>query len=151
MKHVADWKEMAVRARKSRPGRLSQEAFAVSLDLSPSEVRRWEQGLRAPTASQAILLGKVTGAPDCWFWWELAGLPKREILRALARRSSSGSGGIEEKRYSEEARVELHAALDAILEHARSDIAERFIAELEKFAGRYGESPASGRRAPDGP
>jgi plasmid maintenance system antidote protein VapI len=145
MKKVSVWQEKAVRARKNRPESLNQEAFARMLGLSTSEVRRWEQGTRAPTEGQAILLGKVTGPPDCWFWWELAGLSRREIERALVKPASSGAEERTTARYSEDATMALHQALDIILDNAPSTVVEKVSAMLDKFAGQHGDPPKSPR------
>jgi len=44
------------------------------------------------------------------------------------------------RRYREEKIVEAHTALDLILDRARSDIVEKVLADLDRFAGRFGES-----------
>jgi len=62
---------------------LSQEGLARQLGLSVSEVRRWDQGLRPPSPSRALALGKLAGSPDCWVFWELAGVSRDDVQQML--------------------------------------------------------------------
>jgi phage repressor protein C with HTH and peptisase S24 domain len=66
--------------------RVSQGDLARSLDCSAMTVSRWENGQLAPTAHYYIELGKLAGKPDCWFYWEKAGLQSSDVLRVLPER-----------------------------------------------------------------
>lgn len=46
-------------------------------------VSRWERGINEPSSSVYVELGKITGAPECWYFWGLAGLTRSDIDKAL--------------------------------------------------------------------
>lgn len=50
---------------------------------------RWERGINPPTASIYIELGKLAGSPECWFFWEQAGLSKADIAAVQPKRRST--------------------------------------------------------------
>ncbi len=109
------------------------------LSVSTSEVRRWEQGRRGPTAAQAIALGKLAGPPDCWFWWGLFGLTPGDVGgKDPVRRTGIESRG-SRRRIAEETRAQLMTALDTILERAPSAVIEEIARILTDRAGKYGE------------
>ncbi len=63
---------------------LSQTELARKLDVSAMAVSRWERGVNEPPANCYIVLGKLcANGNDCWFFWERAGLSKRDVKRAL--------------------------------------------------------------------
>jgi transcriptional regulator with XRE-family HTH domain len=62
---------------------ISQGELARLLDCSAMTVSRWENGQLAPTAHYYIVLGKLAGRPDCWFYWEKAGLQSSDVARVL--------------------------------------------------------------------
>ncbi len=129
------WAE-AVRRLRERMG-LSQEHFARNLGLSISEVRRWDQGSRPPGPSRAILLGRMAGSPDCWIFWELAGLSKSDVVRAVEELPGTAvrrRGG----RYSAETLEAAYSALSILLERAPDAVIDQVIAWLTDRAGRYG-------------
>ena len=119
---------------------LSQEGFAKTLGLSVSEVRRWDQGLRPPGPSRAILLGRMAGSPDCWLFWELAGLTKSDVMRAVEELPGTAvrrRGG----RYSQESLEAAYTALSMILERAPDAVVEQVIHWLSERAARYAQRP----------
>lgn len=127
----------AVRRLRERLG-LSQEGLARRLNLSVSEVRRWDQGIRPPGASRAIALGKLAGHPDCWVFWQVAGIEKEDVMRALGgpqraitRRKS--------RRWSEEAQEAAFSALELIFDRAPSTVIEQTVDWLITRGGKYGE------------
>lgn len=61
---------------------MSQNDLAKSLNVTVSAVSHWETGRKQPDAASCIALGKLSGFPDCWFWWERAGLTEDELLAA---------------------------------------------------------------------
>ena len=116
---------------------VSQEGLARRLALSVSEVRRWDQGSRAPGAARAILLGRMAGPPDCWLFWELAGLTRSDVLRAagdLAGTAVRGKG-----HYKQETLEAAYSALGILLERAPDTMIEQVIRWLTERAGRYGD------------
>jgi DNA-binding transcriptional regulator YiaG len=76
--------EWATRTEKLRERlNLTQTEFARLLDVSAMAISRWERGINEPPAEAYIQLGKMAGSPDCWFFWERAGLSKSDVKRAL--------------------------------------------------------------------
>ncbi len=66
---------------------LSQTGFAELLRVSAMAVSRWERGINEPPGEAYITLGKLAGAPDCWYFWERTGLKKSDLEKALRRNS----------------------------------------------------------------
>lgn len=62
---------------------LSQAELARKLNVSAMAVSRWERAVNEPPADAYIKLGKLAGNPDCWFFWQCAGLGKDDLRRAL--------------------------------------------------------------------
>ena len=67
---------------------LSQTVFAELLRVSAMAVSRWERGINEPPGEAYIVLGKLAGSPDCWYFWERTGLKKSDLKRALRRNTS---------------------------------------------------------------
>lgn len=126
----------AVRRLRERLG-LSQEGLARRLGLSVSEVRRWDQGVRPPGASRAIALGTLAGHPDCWVFWQLAGIAREDVVRALG-----GAGQViarrKSRRWSLEAQEAAFSALELIFERAPSTVIEQTVDFLVTRGGKYG-------------
>ena len=120
---------------------LSQEGLARQLGLSVSEVRRWDQGLRPPGAARALALGKLAGPPDCWVFWELAGISKQDVLRAVGGNAAEAPGRRRRrsKRWSYEAQEAAFSALELIFERAPSAVIEQAVDFLVTRGGKYGE------------
>ncbi|MEO8724792.1 MAG: helix-turn-helix domain-containing protein [Acidobacteriaceae bacterium] len=62
---------------------IGQAGLARLLNVSPMAVSRWERGVNQPTASIYIMLGKLAGPPQCWYFWQRAGLTREDLLNAL--------------------------------------------------------------------
>jgi DNA-binding transcriptional regulator YiaG len=62
---------------------LSQTEFANRLGVSAMAVSRWERGINEPPAKCYVMLGKMAGPEDCWFYWERIGFNKREVARMM--------------------------------------------------------------------
>jgi len=65
---------------------IPQGELARLLNCSAMTVSRWENGQLEPTAHYYIELGKLAGKPDCWFYWEKAGLQSSDVVRVLPER-----------------------------------------------------------------
>lgn len=63
---------------------ISQAGLARRLKVSPMAVSRWERGINEPNSSIYIELGKMAGSPECWFFWQMAGLTRADVDEALA-------------------------------------------------------------------
>jgi len=63
---------------------LSQAQLAERIGVSPRLVPDWEQGRKEPGMGSYIEIGKVAGPPECWFFFERAGLSKSDIYRFIA-------------------------------------------------------------------
>jgi hypothetical protein len=44
-------------------------------------VSRWERGINEPPAKCYVMLGKIAGPDECWFYWERIGLTKRDVAK----------------------------------------------------------------------
>jgi transcriptional regulator with XRE-family HTH domain len=117
---------------------LSQEGLARRLELSVSEVRRWDQGLRPPAANRAIALGKLAGPPDCWVFWELAGISREDVARAIGG-TAAALPRKRTGRLSEEIQEAAFSGLELIFERAPSTVIEQTVNLLVTRAGKYGE------------
>ena len=62
---------------------LSQTGLAQRLEVSAMAVSRWERGVNEPPTSCYIRLGKMAGPPECWYFWQRAGLSKQDLVAAL--------------------------------------------------------------------
>jgi len=69
----------AVIALRKRLG-LSQALLGKALKCSAMAVSRIERGSKL-TADLCIQLGNIAGDPECWFFWERAGLRSSDVLR----------------------------------------------------------------------
>ena len=65
--------------------KLSQTGFAEVLQVSAMAVSRWERGINEPPGQVYVALGKLAGSPDCWYFWERAGLKRSDLEKALKR------------------------------------------------------------------
>jgi transcriptional regulator with XRE-family HTH domain len=82
--------EWANRIEKLREKlQLNQAGLARLLHVSPMAVSRWERAINEPEAGFYIQMGTLAGEPDCWYFWQRAGLPSTDLMRSL--RKSSGS------------------------------------------------------------
>jgi transcriptional regulator with XRE-family HTH domain len=78
--------EWAVQIEKLRERlRLNQAGLARLLNVSPMAVSRWERAVNEPEASFYIHMGTLSGDPDCWYFWQRAGLPASDLKRALRK------------------------------------------------------------------
>src|SRR5579862_4105021 len=62
---------------------MSQSEMAKLLNASAMSVSRWERGAQEPPANIYILLGNLTGDPECWYFWGRAGLHSDDLMRVL--------------------------------------------------------------------
>ncbi|HVH88702.1 MAG TPA: S24 family peptidase, partial [Terriglobales bacterium] len=77
--------------------------LARLLNVSPMAVSRWERAVNEPEAAYYIHMGTLSGDPDCWYFWQRAGLPASDIKRALRKSKASKSA---------------HTAVDELESHA---------------------------------
>jgi SOS-response transcriptional repressor LexA len=78
---VSDWASQVEKLRR-RLG-LTQAGLGHELQYSAMAVSRWERGLQEPPADCYIKLGDLAGNPDCWYFWERAGLKSSKVLSVL--------------------------------------------------------------------
>jgi SOS-response transcriptional repressor LexA len=64
---------------------LSQTAFGQKLHSSAMAVSRWERGAQEPLSGSYIELGNLAGDPDCWYFWERAGLRSEDLMLAIPK------------------------------------------------------------------
>ena len=82
---------------------LNQAGLARLLNVSPMAVSRWERAVNEPEAAYYIHMGTLSGDPDCWYFWQRAGLPASDIKRALRKSKATRAA---------------HTASDKLEEHA---------------------------------
>jgi phage repressor protein C with HTH and peptisase S24 domain len=68
---------------------LNQAGLARLLNVSPMAVSRWERAVNEPEAAYYIHMGTLAGDPDCWYFWQRAGLPASDLKRALRKSRTS--------------------------------------------------------------
>lgn len=72
--------EWAVRLERMRERLgLSQAALARRLHVSAMATSRWERGVNQPPAEILIQLGKMAKGATRWYFWQLAGLKRRDL------------------------------------------------------------------------
>lgn len=76
-----DWAEHIINLRQRL--KLSQSGLGRLLDSSAMAVSRWERAIQEPPANVYIQLGNITGDPECWYFWERAGLQSDDLMRVL--------------------------------------------------------------------
>jgi SOS-response transcriptional repressor LexA len=76
-----EWANRLERLRKAL--NLSGAAFAQRLGTTSMSISRWERGLVEPPAEAYLVAGKLAGDPDCWFFWEMAGLTRTDIATVV--------------------------------------------------------------------
>ena len=74
---------------------LNQAGLARLLNVSPMAVSRWERAVNEPEAAYYIHMGTLAGDPDCWYFWQRAGLPASDLKRALRKTRAHRSGQTE--------------------------------------------------------
>jgi SOS-response transcriptional repressor LexA len=78
---IPAWAERIEKLRKHL--NLSQAGLGQQLQYSAMTISRWERGLQEPIANCYIKLGDLAGNPECWYFWECAGLKSSDVIRAL--------------------------------------------------------------------
>ena len=63
--------------------RLNQSAFARKLQTSPMAVSRWERGIQEPLSHSYIAIGNLAGDPQCWYFWQRAGLHREALIKVI--------------------------------------------------------------------
>ncbi len=77
--------DAATRIRKLR-GSLTQAKFAELLHVAQPMVSAWEAGRELPSSADLwIKFGEFAGYPDCYWFWERAGLNRQKLLAATER------------------------------------------------------------------
>jgi hypothetical protein len=57
-------------------------------------VSRWERAVNEPEAAYYIHMGTLAGDPDCWYFWQRAGLPAIDLKRALRKSRATKSAQV---------------------------------------------------------
>jgi len=78
-------KEAAKRIRSLR-GSLTQVEFAKFLHVAQPMVSAWEAGRELPASADLwIKFGEIAGWPDCFWFWQRAGLVPKTLLAAVQK------------------------------------------------------------------
>src|ERR1700719_4356335 len=80
---IPEWAEQIEKLRRRL--NLSQSRLGQQLQYSAMAISRWERGLQEPPADSYIKLGDLAGNPDCWYFWERAGLKSSNVIRVLPK------------------------------------------------------------------
>jgi SOS-response transcriptional repressor LexA len=101
---------------------LSQSEFGSRLHYSAMAVSRWETGKQEPTSRCFIQMGSMAGQPECWLFWNRAGLKSSDLrhmfpgARVMARMTKftdleivQAGSGMKRKRPKGAPRVQLVA------------------------------------------
>ena len=77
-------KDLEAAARiKALRGSLTQAGFAELLHVAQPMVSAWEAGRELPSSADLwIKFGELAGYPDCYWFWERAGLNRQKLLTA---------------------------------------------------------------------
>ncbi len=75
---------LKIEAARHRLG-WSQSQLAQRCGTSAMAVSRWERGENEPPGPAYAVLGKLVGDPDCWYFWERAGVSRSDVLQVLPR------------------------------------------------------------------
>jgi SOS-response transcriptional repressor LexA len=63
--------------------RLNQTDFGHKVESSAMAVSRWERGAQEPPSHSYIKIGNLAGDPQCWYFWEFAGLRSQDIMSVM--------------------------------------------------------------------
>jgi len=85
-----EWADRIERLREKL--QLNQAALARLLHVSPMAVSRWERAVNEPEAGYYIQMGTMAGEPDCWYFWQRAGLPSSDLMRSLRKTGGAKTG-----------------------------------------------------------
>jgi len=85
-----EWADRIERLREKL--QLNQAALARLLHVSPMAVSRWERAVNEPEAGYYIQMGTLAGEPDCWYFWQRAGLPSTDLMRSLRKLGGARTG-----------------------------------------------------------
>lgn len=80
---IPEWAERVEQLRHKL--NLSQSVLGQQLQYSAMAISRWERGIQEPPADCYIKLGELAGNPECWFFWERAGLKSSNVMRVLPK------------------------------------------------------------------
>jgi len=76
-----DWQREVKGLRESL--HLSQAEFARTLGITQVVISHWEKGKKEPSNERYIQMAKMTPLPDCWFFFEKAGLSRSDVYRLM--------------------------------------------------------------------
>jgi transcriptional regulator with XRE-family HTH domain len=111
--------ELSVKIRGLRRRlKLTQAGLAEQVGVSQVAVSRWESGQDEPSAAAYSQLARISGPPDCWFFWEKIGIRMSDIYRALP--------DLEESRYKPpELTIEVLPARGALKQEGELKLKKR--------------------------
>src|SRR6202521_3346589 len=77
----AEWAKRILALRRRL--QVSQSELGKQMNASAMAVSRWERGVQEPPANINIQLGNLTGDPECWYFWDRAGLHSEDLMRVF--------------------------------------------------------------------
>src|SRR5262249_20335288 len=78
-----EWADRIERLREKL--QRNHAALARRRRVSRRAVSRWERAINEPEAGYYIQMGTLAGEPDCWYFWQRAGLPSSDLMRTLRK------------------------------------------------------------------
>jgi SOS-response transcriptional repressor LexA len=112
--------------------RLNQAEFGQRLHYSAMAISRWERGEQEPTDRGYIELGNLAGDPNCWYFWERAGLHNDTLLSVMPRLQHR----LQKKRFSD---LEIVTAGSGGLKPTSGKLQLVAIPVLKTVAAAHGE------------
>lgn len=80
---VPEWAERVAALRKKLE--LKQIEFAQRFHVTQAAVSRWESGVKEPSVENYIRMGNIAPDPECFWFWEKAGVDINRIRALLPR------------------------------------------------------------------
>ena len=62
---------------------VSHTGLAEKLSISPTLISGWIEGSSEPVVEDYIQLGNLAEPPSCWYFWDIAGLCRRDLRRVV--------------------------------------------------------------------
>jgi transcriptional regulator with XRE-family HTH domain len=72
-----EWAQRVFALRKRL--RLKQVEFGARFGVTQAAVSQWENGAKEPSIENYVLMGNNAGEPDCYWFWQKAGLDLDQI------------------------------------------------------------------------
>ncbi len=123
----------AIKALRKERG-YTQVSLARELQKTETTIRRWEIGIHEPPPDTLLRLAGLTNAPELKHFFAQAATPAGFNSTVEPQRTARGPST------DSQTAMELHEALQIILERAPETIVEQIADRLTRLAGTYAQS-----------